>query len=106
MRKRRDSDRVRWGPGRRSLLTCRYLTSIGIKTVGFLCSRDEPGGGPGYWPGGLRHGGGVSRVCGSCAERGKAHADDAVLLAGRREGARSSGMTREALSTGAACACG
>ena len=37
---------VRWGPGRRPLLTCRYLTSGGIKTVGFLCSRDEPGGCP------------------------------------------------------------
>src|SRR3974377_844058 len=35
---------VRWGPGRRPLLRCRYLTSGGIKTVGFLCSRDEPGG--------------------------------------------------------------
>src|SRR2546429_9949320 len=46
MRKRRGIDRVRWGLGRRSLLTCRYLTSGGIKTVGFLCSRDEPGGCP------------------------------------------------------------
>ena len=48
----------------------------------------------------------MSPACGSCAERGKAHADSGALLAGRREGARSSGMTREALSTGAACAGG
>src|SRR2546430_13784075 len=49
MRKRRGIDRVRWGLGRRSLLKCRYLTSGGIKTVGFLCSRDEPGWCPPTW---------------------------------------------------------
>jgi hypothetical protein len=27
-------------------LTCRYLTPGGIKTGGFLCSRDESGGCP------------------------------------------------------------
>lgn len=37
---------VGWGSGRRSLVTCRYLTSSVIKTVGSLCSRDESGGCP------------------------------------------------------------
>lgn len=49
----------------------------------------------------------MNPACGFCAERGKAHADTAVLpwvfVPGRgREGARTSGMTREALSTDAA----
>jgi uncharacterized phage protein gp47/JayE len=35
---------------------------------------------PGYWPGGVRHGGGASLVCGSCTERGKAGADTAHSL--------------------------
>ena len=54
----------------------------------------------------------MSPACGFRAELGKAHADTAVLLralvagGGGREGARTSGMTREALSTGAACAGG
>jgi hypothetical protein len=64
-----------------------------------------------YWPGGARHRGGVNPACGFHAERGKAHADTAVLpwvfVPGRgREGARTSGMTREALSTEAARAGG
>jgi hypothetical protein len=62
---------------------------------------------PVYWPGGARHRGGVNPACGFCAERGKAHADAAARqAAGEREGARPSGMTREALSTDAACAGG
>jgi hypothetical protein len=53
----------------------------------------------------------VSPACGFCAERGKAGADTAACSRpgcwGRgREGARTSGMTREALSTEAACAGG
>ena len=36
------------------------------------CSRDEPGGCPCSWPGGVRRRGGVSLVCGSRAEREKA----------------------------------
>jgi hypothetical protein len=28
---------------------------------------------PVYWPGGVRHVGGVSLICGFCVERGKAH---------------------------------
>jgi len=31
-----------------------------------------------FWPGGVRHGGDVSPVCGFCAERGKARLDTAV----------------------------
>jgi hypothetical protein len=50
---------------------------------------DEPGGYPVYWPGGARHGGGVSLVCGFCAEHGKARADTAgrlvLRVAGERE---------------------
>ena len=46
----------------------------------------------------------MSPGCGFCAERGKACPDTAASW--QREGARSSGMTREALSTGAACAGG
>jgi len=34
--------------------------------------RDEPGGCPGYWPGGARRRGGVILVCGSGMEREKA----------------------------------
>jgi len=54
----------------------------------------------------------VSPACGFRAERGKADADTAALFlapgpgVGWWEGARISGMTLEALSTGAACAGG
>jgi hypothetical protein len=40
--------------------------------------RDEPGGRPVYWPGGARHGGGASPVCGFGAERGKVRPDTAA----------------------------
>lgn len=39
---------------------------------------------PDYWPGGVRHGGGMSLVCGSGRERGKACADT-PLRWGERE---------------------
>lgn len=53
----------------------------------------------------------MSPACRFCAERGKADADTAALSwvfvpGGGREGARTSGMTREALNTDAACAGG
>ena len=32
-----------------------------------------------YWPGGVRHVGDVSPVCGSCTERGKARLDTACV---------------------------
>src|SRR6266496_6181196 len=65
---------------------------------------------PEYWPGGVRHLGGASLVCGSCTERGKAGADTArpavlLMLPGGREGARQR-RTPETLSTGAAPAGG
>jgi hypothetical protein len=41
---------------------------------------------PVYWPGGVRHVGGASPVCGSCMERGKAcHDTAACRLGGERE---------------------
>ena len=39
-------------------------------------SRDEPGGCPVYWPGGVRHRGGASLFCGFCMERRKAGSDN------------------------------
>ena len=41
-------------------------------------ARDESGGCPCFWPGGVRHVGDVSPVCCFCAERGKARLDTAV----------------------------
>jgi hypothetical protein len=43
-----------------------------IETGEYQGSRDEPGGRPYCWPGGVRRRGGVSPVCGICMERGKA----------------------------------
>ena len=40
--------------------------------------RDQPGGRPRSWPGGVRRGGGVSLVCGSCTEREKASVETAT----------------------------
>jgi hypothetical protein len=51
-------------------------------------ARDESGGCPWFWPGGVRHIGDVSPVCGFCMERGKACPDTAVRVCGGwREGA-------------------
>jgi hypothetical protein len=56
-------------------------------------SRDEPGGCPVYWPGGVRHIGGASLFCGFCMERRKAGSDNGACWlsltaagGGRREG--------------------
>src|SRR4030095_2335241 len=85
---------VRWGSGRR----CAVLVSGIAVDVSLLnkvtsepgCSRsarDEPGGCPLFWPGGVRHVGDVSPVCCFGAERGKARPDTAVHEAsGWREG--------------------
>ena len=59
-----------------SLLTCRK-SELASKPGRSKRSRDESGGCPVYWPGGVRHEGGVSPVCGSCTERGKARFDTA-----------------------------
>ena len=40
---------------------------------------------PAYWPGGARHGGDASPVCGFHVERGKARPDTAALVGGERE---------------------
>src|SRR6266567_4292452 len=58
------------------LWTCRKVL-VGIGTGG---RTESPGWAwrvPEYWPGGVRHVGGASLVCGSCTERGKAGADTA-----------------------------
>ena len=48
-------------------------------------ARDESGGCPLYWPGGVRHVGDVSPVCCFCTERGKARLDTASVEDGERE---------------------
>jgi len=75
--------------------------STDIKTGMTKRSRDESGGCPCSWPGGVRHAGGVSLVCGCCAERGKARADTAPGGSGAR-GSVPSSRNCEALSTVAA----
>jgi len=59
------------------LMKCRNNTG-GIRTRAEIRSWDKPGGCPVYGPGGARHEGGVSPVCGFCVERGKAGPDTAA----------------------------
>ena len=80
-------DCVRWGPGRRSrsarLGRSGWASSLRRRNCerwhqnrgSFTYPRDELGGCPCSWPGGVRRRGGVSPVCGSCAEREKASVD-------------------------------
>ena len=78
-----------------SLMTCRKLEGD-IETGVSMRSRDESGGCPIYWPGGVRHAGGVSLVCGCCGELGKACVDMAPgAVVGRqgREGERRAAET-------------
>jgi len=76
---------------------CAVEASLGIRRHrhrSFSVLRDVPGGCPGFWPGGgARRRGGVSPVCGSCTERGKANVDTAIGVAGPegREGERANG---------------
>lgn len=59
---------------------CRRVVTkeVASKTVAmFRAAGAGPGGRPDYWPGGVRHGGGMSLVCGSRAEHGKARVDTA-----------------------------
>ncbi len=92
---------VETAPGRRQvgtrkmsepepLLTCRYKGN-GIRTV----ARSRAAGGvwrvPDDWPGGARHGGGMSLVCGSRMEHGKACLD--TVCCGR-EGVAKRGRPR------------
>src|SRR6476660_9671417 len=54
------------------------LNKVASKPGCSRSARDESGGCPLFWPGGVRHVGDVSPVCGSCTERGKARLDTAV----------------------------
>src|SRR6185312_12465543 len=110
MRKRRTGC-VRWGSGRRARANrCRSVEtrSDGIETGALGVASGRAWRVPVYWPGGARHGGGASLVCGFHAERGKAAADTACLsLRGRAaRGSALGGRNREALSTVAAAAGG
>ena len=62
-------------------------------------ARDESGGCPLFWPGGVRHVGDVSPVCGFCMERGKAESDTAVRVSSGREGVARAAETVKAVST-------
>src|SRR5258707_6321766 len=54
------------------------LNNVASKPGCSRSARDESGGCPLFWPGGVRHVGDVSPVCCFCAERGKARLDTAV----------------------------
>ena len=84
---------------------CRELKD-GIRTG--LCSRTRDGVWrvPMYWPGGVRHRGGVNLICGSCRERWKAGAVMALAWLAGATGSAPSGGNREGLSTVAAPAGG
>src|SRR6266567_1350877 len=49
-----------------------------IRTGACVEFRDESGGCPVYWPGGVRCEGGASLICGFCMELGKAGVDSAA----------------------------
>src|SRR6185312_1501731 len=101
MRKRRTRC-VRWGPGRRARANrCRSVVTKpeGIKTGALGVAPGRVWRVPVYWPGGARHGGGASLVCGFHAERGKAGADTARLSregGGRVRGSAPGGGNRKA----------
>src|ERR1700682_5367449 len=76
---------VRWGSGRRCAIPVvgiaadvSLLNKVASKPGCSRSARDESGGCPLFWPGGVRHVGDVSPVCGFCTERGKARLDTAV----------------------------
>ena len=71
------------------------LNQVASKPGCSRSARDEFGGCPCFWPGGVRHVGDVSPICCSCMERGKACPDTAVR--GEREPAKR--LNREAVST-------
>jgi hypothetical protein len=61
------------------LWTCRYKRGD-IETVARLRAAGAgPGGSPDDWSGGVRHGGGMSLVCGSRMEHGKARLDTVLI---------------------------
>jgi hypothetical protein len=80
------------------LTKCREFKG-GIRT-GWL--RLRPGGAwrvPMYWPGGVRHIGGVNLICGFRRERGKAGGDMFQVLHGLDDRERPERQIREGLST-------
>src|ERR1700676_4654166 len=97
---------VRWGSGRRCAVPVvgiaadvSLLNKVASKPGCSRSARDESGGCPLFWPGGVRHVGDVSPVCCSCMERGKACPDTAVRLVAEGEREPAKRLNREAVST-------
>ena len=82
------------------------LNKVASKPGCSRSARDESGGCPCFWPGGVRHVGDVSPVCCSCMERGKACPDTAVCLVAEGERESAKRLNRKAVSTVAGCAGG
>jgi hypothetical protein len=82
----------REGERKRIAIEVSKLVIVDIGTGACTRSQDKSGGGPDYWPGGVRHVGDASPVCGFHVERGKAGPDtvSAVGMVGAR-GSVSSG---------------
>ena len=75
------------------------LNKVASKPGCSRSARDESGGCPLFWPGGVRHVGDVSPVCCSCAERGKARPDTAVRVRRMARGSCRAAETVKAVST-------
>src|SRR6201989_3011403 len=72
---------VRWGSGRRAQANrCGRVENVseGIETGGVDMAPGQVWRIPVYWPGGARHGGDASPICGIHAERGKAGSDSST----------------------------
>ena len=86
-------------------LRCRDLKD-GIRTGLRSRTRDGVWRVPMYWPGGVRHRGGVNLICGSRGERWKVDADMVSVWLAETIGSPPSGRNRKGLSTVAASAGG
>jgi hypothetical protein len=75
------------------------LNQVASKPGCSRSARDESGGCPLVWPGGVRRIGDVSPVCCSCTEPGKACPDTAVSLVAEGEREPAKRLNREAVST-------
>jgi hypothetical protein len=85
---------IREGERKRIAIEVSKLVIVGIRTGACTRFQDESGGSPDYWPGGARHVGDASPVCGFHVERGKAGPD--TVSTGRwraREGASQAAKT-------------
>src|SRR6185312_9091336 len=72
---------VRWGSGRRAQANrCGRVENVsdGIETGGVDMAPGQVWRIPVYWPGGARHGGDASPICGTHVERGKAGSDSST----------------------------